>query len=210
MFDLDTDFSAINTKFSEDSLLCRGMEDGHVPRLPIAFYPFEFVIRAILGQQISVKAATTLAARVTEKAAIQCNKSFPDGLDYFFPNPSELIELDLDGLGITTTRQTTIKTVTQAVINKVIQLTPNQPLDTFKKLFLSLKGIGNWTVSYVAMRGMGMMDSFPASDLGVIRALTKDGEVPSTQEITAMAEKWRPYRSYATLCLWNYENKKEK
>lgn len=209
MFDLDTDFTAINEKFIQDSLLSQGMENGHVPRLPIAFYPFEFVIRAILGQQISVKAATTLAARVTEKAAIQCECSFPDGLDYFFPNPSELIELDLDGLGITTTRQATIKTVTQAVIDKVIQLTTNQPFGTFHKDFLSLKGIGNWTVSYVAMRGMGIIDSFPASDLGVIKALTKDGDVPTTKEIIAMAEKWRPYRSYATLCLWNYVNKKD-
>jgi AraC family transcriptional regulator of adaptative response / DNA-3-methyladenine glycosylase II len=210
MFDLDTDFRAINAKFSADSLLSRGMEDGHVPRLPMAFYPFEFVIRAILGQQISVKAATTLAARIAEKAAIQCDNNFPDGLDYFFPNPFELIKLDIDGLGITTTRQTTIKTVTQAVIDKAIQLTPNQQFDTFQKNFLSLKGVGNWTVSYVAMRGMGMMDSFPASDLGVIRAFTEDGEIPSTKEITAMAEKWRPYRSYATLCLWNYENKKDR
>lgn len=207
MFDLDTDFAHINQIFRQDNILSKGMENGQVPRLPVAFYPFEFVIRAILGQQISVKAATTLAARLVKRAAQHCDSSFPSGLSYFFPSPSELIQLNLTGLGITATRQTTIQTVTQAVIDKAIDLNASQQQDTFHTQFLSLKGIGNWTASYVAMRGMGMIDSFPTTDLGVIRALSQDSKVPSTKEITAMAEKWRPYRSYATLCLWNYENK---
>ncbi len=203
MFDLDTDFKVINAKFLKDPILLKGMEKGHVPRMPIAFDPFEFVIRAILGQQISVKAATTLAQRIAEKAGIICGKNYPDGLNLFFPNPPELLPLNLDGIGITSTRQKTIATVTQAILDQAIQLTDNQPYDRFYKNFLSLKGIGEWTVNYVAMRGMGIIDSFPASDLGVIKALTKKNKVPSKKEIMAIAEKWRPYRAYATLCLWN-------
>lgn len=84
----------------------------------------------------------------------------------------------------------------------------NQSFHKFYKAFSSIKGIGDWTVNYVAMRGLGMIDSFPSKDLGVIKALTIDGEVPSQKEILEMAEKWRPYRAYATLCLWNYERKK--
>jgi AraC family transcriptional regulator, regulatory protein of adaptative response / DNA-3-methyladenine glycosylase II len=76
------------------------MADGHVPRLPAAFDPFEFVMRAIPVQQISVQAATTLASRVAAKADLKSDGGYLSGLDYFFPNPMELLDLDLDGLGI--------------------------------------------------------------------------------------------------------------
>ncbi len=203
MFDLNTDFTHINDKFSNDPILSKGMENGHVPRLPAAFDPFEFTVRAILGQQITVRAATTLAGRVAEKAAIQTTPEFPEGLNYFFPNPSELIELDIDGLGITKIRQQTIKTVTQSILDEKLELSANQDFDTFHQQFSALKGIGDWTVNYVAMRGLGIIDSFPAGDLGVIKALAADGTKPSIKEINSLAEQWRPYRAYAALCLWN-------
>jgi AraC family transcriptional regulator, regulatory protein of adaptative response / DNA-3-methyladenine glycosylase II len=203
MFDLDTDFSLINERCAKDEHLSKGMMDGHVPRLPVAFDPFELVIRAILGQQISVQAATTLASRVAAKADLKSDGGYPSGLEYFFPNPVELLDLDLNDLGITRTRQATLKTVTQAILDQRVTLTDNQRFGIFSKDFLALKGIGEWTVHYVAMRGLGMVDSFPAGDLGVIRALTKDGRAPSKKEIMDMAEQWRPYRAYAALCLWN-------
>ena len=202
MFDLDTDFSFINEKFAQDEILSRGMEDGHVPRLPIAFDLFEHTIRAILGQQITVRAATTLAGRIVEKVSLKVNPNFPVGLDYFFPTPSELLKIDLDGLGITKTRQATIKNVLNAIVNKAVCLRANQPFDQFYRDFSSLKGIGDWTVHYVAMRGMGMVDSFPSRDLGILKALTEDGKSPTQKEILNLAEKWRPYRAYAALCLW--------
>ncbi|WP_207680638.1 DNA-3-methyladenine glycosylase 2 family protein [Desulfonema magnum] len=203
VFDLDTDFRLINEKFAKHELLSKGMKNGHVPRLPVAFDPFEFLVRAILGQQISVKAATTLAARLVKKAAIKSDKSFPHGLDYFFPNPSELLNSELDGFGVSKIRQATIKAAAHAILDKEVRLTANQSFDQFHKDFSALKGIGDWTVNYVAMRGLGMPDSFPASDLGVARALAKDGSTPSEKDIRKMAEHWRPYRAYATLCLWN-------
>jgi len=203
MFDLDTDFTTINQKFAKDPILSRGMVDGHVPRLPIAFNPYEFVVRAILGQQITVKAATTLAGRIAEAAGITTDESFPDGLDFYFPNAEELIELDLDGLGMTKTRQQTVRTATQGVIDTAYSLTTNQTFETFHKEFSALKGIGDWTVNYVGMRGLGMIDSFPASDLGVIKALMHDETKPSQKDILRQSEQWRPYRAYAALCLWN-------
>jgi len=203
VFDLDTDFSLINERCAKDEHLSKGMVEGHVPRLPAAFDPFEFVIRAILGQQISVQAATTLASRVAVKADLKSDGGYPSGLDYFFPDPIELLNLDLDGLGIPRTKQATLKTVTQAILDQRVKLTSSQPFETFSKHFSALKGIGDWTVHYVAMRGLGMVDSFPATDLGVIKALTEKGRVPSKKEIAEMAEEWRPYRAYAALCLWN-------
>lgn len=202
MFDLDTDFSFINEKFARDEILSKGMESGHVPRLPIAFDLFEHIIRAILGQQITIRAATTLAGRIVKKASLKTGSNFPIGLDYFFPTPSELLKTDFGGLGITKTRQATIKNVLNAIVNKAVCLRVNQPFDQFYRDFSSLKGIGDWTVHYVAMRGMGMVDSFPSRDLGILKALTENGKSPTQKEILNLAEKWRPYRAYAALCLW--------
>ena len=209
VFDLDTDFSLINERCAKDKDLSRGMVEGHVPRLPVAFDPYEFVIRAILGQQISVPAATTLASRIAVKAGLKSDGRYPSGLGYFFPDRNEFPALDLNDLGIPRTKQATLKTVTRAILDQRVKLTANQPFETFRENFLALKGIGEWTVHYVAMRGLGMVDSFPATDLGIIKALTKDGRVPSKKEITEMAEQWRPYRAYAALCLWNCGSKRD-
>lgn len=209
MFDVDTEFSAINARFTTDRSLSTGMVDGHVPRLPVAFDPFEAVVRAILGQQISVQAATTLVGRIVRKASIETTPEFPSGLEYFFPSPEELIGLEIENIGITKTRQETLKTVTLAVLDNRLDLSINQSFETFRTEFTSLKGIGNWTAHYVAMRGLGMIDCFPSNDLVVIKALTRDGKVPSQKEIIERGELWRPYRTYATLCLWNSLKKKE-
>jgi AraC family transcriptional regulator, regulatory protein of adaptative response / DNA-3-methyladenine glycosylase II len=203
MFDLDRDFTAINEKFQKDKVLSKGMVAGHVPRLPVAFNSFEFAVRAVLGQQISVKAATTLASRIAHKANLKTGDEFPEGLDCYFPKATELFSIKIDDLGITKIRQETIKTVTEAILAEKVKLTPNQSFEQFYNDFSALKGIGDWTVNYVAMRGLGMVDSFPASDLGVIKALTEDNVVRTQKEIIKLAEKWRPYRSYAALCLWN-------
>jgi AraC family transcriptional regulator of adaptative response / DNA-3-methyladenine glycosylase II len=207
MFDLDTDFRCINRKFAQDRILSKGMKNGQVPRLPVAFDPFECVVRAILGQQVTVKAATTMAARIVKQANLKVGMDSPPGLDYFFPDPSDLLALELDGLGITRMRQATLRNTVHSIIDKRVQLTSHQPFDRFHKDFSAIKGIGDWTVNYVSMRGLGMIDSFPATDLGIIKALTRNGKVPSKKQVIDMAEHWRPYRSYATLCLWNSGDK---
>ena len=203
MFDLNTDFSPINKKLKEDNHLSKGMTDGHVPRMPIAFNSFEFCVRAVLGQQISIQAASTLASRIAEKTKLRTKKNFAPGLDYFFPGPKEVVETSLEGIGITGARQATIVNIAQGLLDKVFSLNANQPFDVFQKEFSALRGIGEWTVNYVAMRGLGMVDSFPAADLGIIKALEKNGNRPGKKEILKLAEKWRPYRAYAALCLWN-------
>ncbi|MDP3386520.1 MAG: hypothetical protein Q8S24_04750, partial [Eubacteriales bacterium] len=84
----------------------------------------------------------------------------------------------------------------------------NQSFEAFRNDFSAIEGIGDWTVDYVAMRGLGMVDSFPSTDLGVINALGNRDKKLSNKEVLQMAEKWRPYRAYATLCLWNLERKR--
>jgi len=202
MFDLNTDFERINAQFVEDELLSKGMIDGHVPRLPIAFNTFEFVIRAILGQQVSVKAATTFAGRIVEAGSIPTGEDFPEELTHFFPTVEEFETLTLDAVGLTKTRQQTIWNVVNALKNQVFSLSASQSLEQFHKEFSSVKGIGDWTVHYVAMRGLGMVDSFPAMDLGVLLAMQEGETKPKKKEVLAKAENWQPYRAYAALCLW--------
>lgn len=202
MFDLDTQFTAINEQFAADPYLQGGMPDGHVPRLPVAFDSFEFVIRAILGQQVSVATATTLAGRVAQRFGTPTAQNYPVGLSYYFPSLSQLLGQDLSNLGIQQRRQETIQAVLQALDEQRLSLDSNQSFAQFKQDFLAIKGIGEWTVHYVAMRGLGMMDAFPASDLGVLKALSQNGNKPSIKTVKQLAEAWRPYRSYAMLCLW--------
>lgn len=203
MFDLDCDLEAISDYLGSDQLLQKGMKDGLVPRLPVAFNTFEFVIRAILGQQITINAATTLAGRIAKAAGVKADDTYPEGLDYFFPDPSELKETVIADLGITKTRQQTIMTVTEAVIEGQVSLERNQTYENFYEDFVGLKGIGSWTVNYVAMRGLGMVDSFPAKDLGIIKALSVNGEKAKHKVILERSKDWQPYRAYAALCLWH-------
>lgn len=203
MFDLKTDFESIYRHFKTCPKLVDGMTEGQVPALPVAFDPFEFIVRAILGQQVSVKAASTLAARIVIKAGERTGNSMGLGLEYFFPTPKTLERLSLEGLGITKNRQSTIKSVTGAVLNGNLKLHFNQSFEQFKDSFIKIKGIGDWTVNYVAMRALGMPDAFPASDLGIIKALSGNGKKLMPKEILKQSQQWRPYRSYAALCLWN-------
>ena len=202
MFDLTRDFDTINTLFMEDAFLSKGMIAGHVPRLPVAFNTFEFLIRAILGQQISVKAATTFAGRIVEAGRIKTPKGYPEGLTHFFPRIEEFRNLSLDQVGLTKTRKETIWAVVDALEQNVFSLESHQSLENFHRTFSSVKGIGDWTVHYVAMRGLGLVDSFPAMDLGILLAMQEGDTKPKKKELLKRAEMWRPYRAYAALCLW--------
>ncbi|MDK2866363.1 MAG: AraC family transcriptional regulator [Clostridiales bacterium] len=206
MFDMDAPIEAITAHLKHFEMLETGFVKQHVPRLPTAFDAFEFLVRAILGQQITVKAATTLAQRIVERADLKTADGFPTGLTHFFPNIKACSELSFEGLGITGTRQGTLKRVIQALLDNEFSLSPYQSYDAFIKTFGAVKGIGDWTVNYVAMRGLGMKDSFPASDLGVINVLAamNDGQKMKPKAIETLAEPWRPYRAYATLCLWRH------
>lgn len=197
MFDIDAKIKNIENIFNEDGFI----GGAKVHRVPIAFDPYEFLIRAILGQQITVKAATTLAARVAAKAnkRIECSC---EKLYLVFPQIDDIEDINLEGLGITKTRVKTIRSVNKGIKEKVFDLKRNQSYREFYEGFIRIKGIGDWTVNYVAMRGLGMPDAFPAKDLGVIKAMRNVNPEITHKEILEAAENWRPYRSYATLCLW--------
>jgi AraC family transcriptional regulator of adaptative response / DNA-3-methyladenine glycosylase II len=201
MFDLDTDFEKVKAVLNKDEFIKKLLKNGKVPRLPAAFDSYEFLIRAILGQQITIKAATTLATRIVERANITFDSQI-EGLDYIFPNIDEIKSMSLEEMGITKTRIETIKSVNEALGNGAFSLSTNQSFSRFYDDFTSIKGIGDWTANYIAMRGLGMVDAFPAGDMGVIKAIQKEyGEI-KIKDIQKLAEKWRPYRANAAMCLW--------
>ena len=99
-------------------------------------------------------------------------------------------------------RQETLRRLAEAVLAGTLRLDPEQDFESFHRDFTTLRGVGDWTAAYVGLRGLGMPDAFPASDLGVLRGLAQGGPRPSPREAHARAERWRPYRAYAALCLW--------
>ncbi len=173
-------------------------------RLPGSFNSYEMAIRAILGQQITVKAASTLAARIVQVFGTPINTEI-EGLTHIFPSPEKILALDgnienyFGELGVTSARSRTILELTKAIIEGEIDFDfcPN-PEEEMKKL-MNIKGIGSWTAQYIAMRAMKWTDSFLETDVGIKKAL----EGYSAKKLLEMAENWRPWRSYATINLWN-------
>ncbi len=173
-------------------------------RLPGCFDPFEMSVRAILGQQITVKAASTLAERLAVRFGSPVETPI-EGLTRLFPSPERLAGLEgpperhLGPLGIIGVRASAIAALADAVARREIRFeTCHDPEQEMRNL-QAIKGIGAWTASYIAMRAMAWPDAFLATDSGVRHALP--GHTP--RELSAMAERWRPWRSYATINLWN-------
>ena len=179
-------------------------------RLPGCFDPFEMAVRAVLGQQITVKAAGTLAKRFALTFGESVATPFAD-LTHTFPGYMDVVRLgrpveDRFGpLGIIGARARSILALAEALAEGRLTLAQHADPDAVRETLCSLPGFGPWTAEYIAMRALGWPDAFPHTDYGVKKALA--GLAPG--EILAMAEKWRPWRSYATIGLWSGLGKME-
>ena len=197
LFDLDADPGAISTHLSSDPKLRRTVAALPGLRVPGSFDGFELAVRAILGQQVSVKAATTLAGRLV--ATFGEPMAQPDGtLTHYFPAPQSLADAPIAHIGLPERRAATIATLARAVASGDIVLDGTADIVETKAKLIALPGIGPWTVAYIAMRALRDPDSFLPSDLGIKHALAKLGIDPKDNR----DERWRPWRSYATLYLW--------
>ena len=171
-------------------------------RVPGSFDGFETAVRAVLGQQVSVAAAQTLAGRVALRFGTPLSTSRrPTSLNRVFPAASQIAQAaatDLLKLGITRGRAETLIALARAVAGGELILEPGNRVDDTLERLRNIPGIGEWTAQYVAMRALAWPDSFPAGDLGIQKAL---GET-NLRKIRERAEKWRPWRAYAALHLW--------
>jgi len=158
----------------------------------------------VLGQQITVKAACTVTARLVEAHGTPVQTGI-EGLTHAFPSPEAIIALDgpigdhLGPLGITGTRADTILELARAFVQDSIHFNLCSLPEVEVNKLMAIRGIGSWTAQYIAMRAMGWPDAFPHTDHGVMKALAPR----TSNEIAALAEEWRPWRSYATINLWN-------
>lgn len=202
MFDLDHDPMAVEKTLSEDEHLRDVVAKYPGMRVPGAWDPFEFAIRAILGQKISVKGASTLAGRIAGQYGQKFSSEPHEGITCFFPQPWELQGADLSKIGVTKKREETLTGFVNAVLNRYVSLEHGQDLKSFTESFTSLSGIGHWTAHYLAMRALRIPDAFPHSDLGIRKALASEGKLPTSGDILKVAERWRPWRAYGALYLW--------
>jgi AraC family transcriptional regulator of adaptative response / DNA-3-methyladenine glycosylase II len=171
-------------------------------RVPGAWDGFELAIRAVLGQQITVAGAIRLAGKLVAKYGEPMMT--PEGeLTHIFPLPEALANAKLASLGMPAARAATLSAVAAAVVADPDLLGAHLSLEEAIKRLRSIRGVGEWTAQYIALRQLREPDAFPAADVGLLRALAdSDGRRPDAGELLAQAEKWRPWRAYAAQHVW--------
>jgi AraC family transcriptional regulator of adaptative response / DNA-3-methyladenine glycosylase II len=203
LFDLDANMAAIHKVLAADPVLKKVVRNRPGLRLPGAWDPFEVAVRAVVGQQISVRGARTIIGRIAAKAGPPFESADHPGLTHFFPTARELNACELGRIGMPTRRVETIKALSRAVERGKISFLVKGALEDFIKQLTRIQGIGDWTANYIAMRALGEPDAFPAADLGIIKALQQGDKRPTPKQILERAENWRPWRAYAAICLWH-------
>ncbi len=210
MFDLDADLAGFASLAAADPVLSRIVPRRPGIRLPQLLDPFEGIVRAIVGQQVSVAGAATLLDRLVRLLG-EPAPPLDEHRFLAFPSPAAMASASPEALGATgqtRAKVAALQGVAAAVLDGRIdwdRLRGGTAEESHATL-VALPGIGPWTASYVRMRTLGDRDAFPASDLGVIKALrtlTPQGDRITLPEIAVLGERWRPWRAYATLHLWN-------
>lgn len=197
LLDLAADPIEIDRHLSRDPVLRARIRRRPGLRVPGAWDPFETAVRAIVGQQISVRGATTILGRIVERHGDPVG----DGSRRLFPTPEVLAEADLGGIGMPGARVRAVASLAAAVAAGDLVLDEYTDLDDVAARLVALPGVGPWTAQYITMRALGEPDAFPPGDVGVMRALGAGGRATAV-EADERAERWRPWRAYAVMYLW--------
>jgi AraC family transcriptional regulator of adaptative response / DNA-3-methyladenine glycosylase II len=204
MLGIDVDIEHGRALLCADEMLGPFITQWPQLRIPGVWDRFEAAIRVIVGQHISVKAASTVAGRIAARYGVEAGVMASDGLGRLFPSPDRLVEADLSSAGIPRTRANAIQTFSKAVISGALNLYDPSELPELLEQLQDLPGIGPWTANMLAMRVWGHFDAFPSGDLGLRTAVARlTGESVVTQtRLSAIAERWRPWRSLAAAYLF--------
>lgn len=198
LLDLDADPVGVDKSLKRDPLLRPMVRRAPGRRVPGAVDGHEMAFRAVIGQQISVAGARTLTAKLVEEFGKPLTTS-EGGVTHLFPEAAVIAENNLETLGFPATRRGSLKRLASALADGEIELDRGADRDEARSKLMALPGIGLWTASYIGMRALGDPDAFPATDLGVKRALERLGE---NRDPESIAERWRPWRAYALQHLW--------
>jgi AraC family transcriptional regulator, regulatory protein of adaptative response / DNA-3-methyladenine glycosylase II len=199
VFDLSADPALLTAGLESDPLLRPLVRRRPGIRIPGTWDAFECAVRAVLGQQVTVAAARTLAGRLVERTGEPVATAVA-GLDRLFPTPPALAAANLDGLGLTGARITALKALALAVVEGRVAF--DRPAEEVVAQLQELPGFGEWTAQYIALRALGEPDAFLSADL-VVRRVAAGGAAPLTaKELDRRAEAWRPWRGYAVMHLW--------
>ncbi|MEA2446910.1 MAG: AraC family transcriptional regulator [Actinomycetota bacterium] len=200
MLDLDADPDAIIATLSAGGILGPLLRRNPGLRVPGTADPNELAMRAVLGQQVTVAGARTLAGRLVERFGKPLTATDGD-LTHCFPEVAVVADADLTGLGMPGARMNTLRSIAGALDSGRLDLDPGADRDEVATRLHAIKGVGPWTVAYIAMRALKDPDAFPGADLGVLHALEALGVTGKTA-IAEAAERWRPWRAYAVQHLW--------
>jgi AraC family transcriptional regulator of adaptative response / DNA-3-methyladenine glycosylase II len=194
MFDLDSDPMLIENDLKQDKKLKPLIEAHPGLRIPGCWDGFELAVRAIIGQLISVKAATTILTRLVMHCGHRQNIDPHLSLTHFFPEPKDILGADLSRLGLTKAKEKAIQALAQAIVDNKVILDGSQDYEQTCRNLLAIRGIGPWTVQYIAMRALKNPDAFPEKDLELQKRISQFELEPS---------KWSPWRAYAATLLFN-------
>lgn len=209
-FDLGADIETIDQHLSADPALAPLVTLRPGLRAPGGWDGFEIAVRAVLGQQITVAAARRLAGELVKlhgRSVPQSSRIHP-ALSHVFPAARRLASAPTIGLGMPAARLATLKAVAEAAVADVNLFRPFGGVDETVARLKAIRGVGEWTAQYIALRAVREMDAFPASDIGLLRgAASIDGTAVTPANLLGRAESWRPWRAYAAQHLWAVDSK---
>jgi AraC family transcriptional regulator of adaptative response / DNA-3-methyladenine glycosylase II len=208
LFDIGADIETIDAHLALDPLLAPLVARRPGLRAPAGWDGFELAVRAILGQQVSVAAARRLAGQLVSLYGRPVPKTFVHhpGLTHVFPSAKSLASADPVGVGMPSARKASLKALAEAAVADPNLFQPCRTMEEAIVRLRAIRGVGEWTAQYIALRALGEMDAFPASDIGLLRSASRmDGRRSSAASLLDRAESWRPWRAYAAQHLWAAE-----
>jgi AraC family transcriptional regulator, regulatory protein of adaptative response / DNA-3-methyladenine glycosylase II len=208
LFDLGADIETIDDHLSRDPVLAPLVAQRPGLRAPGSWDGFEIAVRAVLGQQISVVAARRLAGQLVALHGRAVPRSFliHPGLSHVFVTAKQLASASSIGLAMPIARLTTLRAISEASLTDPNLFRPLGSIEEAIARLRTIRGIGEWTAQYIALRGLREMDAFPATDIGLLRSVASiDGEKTTSANLSSRAESWRPWRAYAAQHLWAAE-----
>jgi AraC family transcriptional regulator of adaptative response / DNA-3-methyladenine glycosylase II len=201
LLDLDSDPRSVSDALCRDRVLGRLVREAPGRRVVGTVDSAELAVRALLGQQVSLRAASMLASRLVARCGERLERPF-GSVTHAFPTPAALVEGGVHGVPLPAARQRALAALARALASGELAIDSSADRAEARRGLLGLPGVGAWTAGYVAMRAMRDPDAFMSGDLGVRRALRALGRDGAPAAASSLAERWRPYRSYAVQHLW--------